>query len=51
VDTEEAWVPKHVVASLGTSRMQQKGDDLLEVKRRANESWTNERRQQEVRHT
>jgi hypothetical protein len=51
VDNEDAWVPKHMVESLGTSRMQQKGDDLLEVKRRANESWTNERRQQEVRHT
>jgi hypothetical protein len=44
VDAEEAWVPKHMVELLGTSRMQQKGDDLLEVKRRANESWTNERR-------
>jgi hypothetical protein len=52
VDTKEAWVPKYMVESLGTSRMQQKGDNLLEVKRRANESWTNERRQQqEVRHT
>jgi hypothetical protein len=51
VDNEDAWVPKHMVESLGTSRMQQKGDDLLEVKRRANESWANERRQQEVRHT
>jgi hypothetical protein len=51
VDDEEAWVPKQMVESLGTLRMQQKGDDLLEVKRRANESWTNERRQQEVRHT
>jgi hypothetical protein len=56
VDAEEAWVRKHMVESLGRSRMQRKGDDLLEVKRRANASWTNERRlyapgQQEVRHT
>jgi hypothetical protein len=56
VDAEEAWDPKQMVESLGTSRMQRKGDDLLEVKRRANESWTNERRLhapglQEVRHT